>query len=674
MWFDFFAAALAAVAFLFLPGGLIVYSARRSLVESVGLGPILGVAFYSIAAAVYSQIGVGASWATLFMPFVLIALIVSVLFIRFGKGETEKGLCKEELLYVLSYALVGIAVVGIFFIKNLDGANSFYQAYDNNSHLNTIRTFIETGVYSSFGGGLRPDLISPFDESGSSFYPSAWYCLVAMAATAVDADITVAVNAVNCICASLIFPLSVLFAAKVVFRVDKKTLIIGAALAVCAAPFPWGFLTFGPLYPNLLSMVLFPAATACSVCFLRFGISRNTRIVAFLTAGTAVVALFFAQPNSIFAELVVLMPFFVSECVLRAWDRDGGFGPKVVFALIVSSVAMMLIWIAVYSLPVSTIRDVVEFNWPATVGKWQAFMDCLLYSFNTGAAQPLIALLVLLGMVKALSSKRTAWLAFSYAFACLIYLSSVSTEGFIKHLLSGFWYTDPYRLAAIAAIVSLPLIVLGARWMLDWLVSLLLKHENDTMLYLGSKVGSCAFALLFMVFLYGPSFSFAGCGQVNTGFGNVADKVKVQNSASSDNVLAPEERQFAERALQAIPKDAEIINEPNDGSGFLYALYDADNILYKRFALPSSGEKPESTVIRHGLDKVATDSGVKAAVNSFGAKYVLLLDRDGDLGKRIHFWSYYPDQWDGILRITDSTPGFEVVMAEGDMRLYKIVA
>ena len=318
------------------------------------------------------------------------------------------------------------------------------------------------------------------------------------------------------------------------------------------------------------------------------------------------------------------------------------------------------------------IRSVVEFNWPATVGKWQAFMDCLLYSFNTGAAQPLVALLVVVGAVKALSSRKTAWLAFSYAFACLIYLSSVSTEGFTKHLLSGFWYTDPYRLAATAAIVSLPLIVLGAKWTLDWITSLLTKHEKDTTLCLNSKVGVCAFALLFVVFLYGPSFSFAGCGSVDTGFGNIADKVKVQNSASVDNVLAPEERQFAEKALQMVPKDVEIVNEPNDGSGFLYALYDADNILYKWFALPSSGEEPESAVIRHSLDRVATDPEVKAAVNSFDAEYVLLLDRDGDPKKRIHLWSYYPDQWDGILRITDSTPGFEVVMAEGDMRLYKI--
>ena len=112
MWLDFFAAV-----FLFLPGGLIVYSARRSFVESVGFGPILSVVFYSIAAVVYPRIGIEASWATLFVPFLLISLIVSALFFRLGKRGADKGLGKEELLYVLLYALVGVVIVGIFAVR-----------------------------------------------------------------------------------------------------------------------------------------------------------------------------------------------------------------------------------------------------------------------------------------------------------------------------------------------------------------------------------------------------------------------------------------------------------------------------------------------------------------------------------------------------------------------------
>ncbi len=48
MWFDFMIAALSAIVFLFLPGGLFVYSARRSLIEAFGFAPILGLVFLFI--------------------------------------------------------------------------------------------------------------------------------------------------------------------------------------------------------------------------------------------------------------------------------------------------------------------------------------------------------------------------------------------------------------------------------------------------------------------------------------------------------------------------------------------------------------------------------------------------------------------------------------------------
>ena len=41
--------------------------------------------------------------------------------------------------------------------------------------------------------------------------------------------------------------------------------------------------------------------------------------------------------------------------------------------------------------------------------------------------------------------------------------------------------------------------------------------------------------------------------------------------------------------------------------------------------------------------------------------------------KNRYLFSYYPDQWTGIDAINDQTPGFEVVLSEGDMRLYRIV-
>ena len=81
------------------------------------------------------------------------------------------------------------------------------------------------------------------------------------------------------------------------------------------------------------------------------------------------------------------------------------------------------------------------------------------------------------------------------------------------------------------------------------------------------------------------------------------------------------------------------------------------------------------TQVRMSLDEYASDSEVRDAVASTGARYVLVLDMDGErTDERRFLSSYYPEQWEGINELTDDTPGFKVLLAEGDMRLYELTA
>ena len=65
---------------------------------------------------------------------------------------------------------------------------------------------------------------------------------------------------------------------------------------------------------------------------------------------------------------------------------------------------------------------------------------------------------------------------------------------------------------------------------------------------------------------------------------------------------------------------------------------------------------------------------MKLAARELNLKYVLLLKRDPSDGTGFYHLCYDEAQWRGIDGINDDTPGFEVVLAEGDMRLYKITA
>ena len=71
------------------------------------------------------------------------------------------------------------------------------------------------------------------------------------------------------------------------------------------------------------------------------------------------------------------------------------------------------------------------------------------------------------------------------------------------------------------------------------------------------------------------------------------------------------------------------------------------------------------------LDEIASNNDVKGAVDSVGAKYVLKLHQDPKSNDDRNWWD--PDEWIGLDSITDETPGFETVLSDGDMRLYRVM-
>ena len=62
---------------------------------------------------------------------------------------------------------------------------------------------------------------------------------------------------------------------------------------------------------------------------------------------------------------------------------------------------------------------------------------------------------------------------------------------------------------------------------------------------------------------------------------------------------------------------------------------------------------------------------IQEAVKASGARYVLLLDSD-KCKSRGHVFTYNPDDWDGIEKINDKTPGFTLLKKSGHSRLYRI--
>ena len=172
------------------------------------------------------------------------------------------------------YAIVGVAVGTVFFVRNLDTAASFYQAFDNVHHLNSIRSFVDSGNYSSFNSAVYLEsagsLASPYLWSSSSFYPSAWHGLVSMVVQALDIPITVGINAVNVMLLCVVFPLGVYELLKALTR-DKRLLFLGAFLSV-------GVIV--GLTNNLYSLYVIPITTGLGISRGLYSMGITVRYIA----------------------------------------------------------------------------------------------------------------------------------------------------------------------------------------------------------------------------------------------------------------------------------------------------------------------------------------------------------------------------------------------------------
>lgn len=79
-------------------------------------------------------------------------------------------------------------------------------------------------------------------------------------------------------------------------------------------------------------------------------------------------------------------------------------------------------------------------------------------------------------------------------------------------------------------------------------------------------------------------------------------------------------------------------------------------------------------MIRANLCNYMNDSATYDAVEDSGIRYVILFDIYDKDGERMYDAAKDLSLWKGIMNISDDTPGFEVVLAEDDMRLYRLTS
>ena len=129
--------------------------------------------------------------------------------------------------------LVGLAVCLFVFVSSLGTPDNLYCSYDTQTHLNTVRAFLDSGEWSvlNFTNYLaaRPEAI-PFTSVGA-FYPGAWHVVGAFVCDATGVPVTVGLNALIAVLCGIVFPLSAFSMIRALFPEFRLAVVAGALVA-----------------------------------------------------------------------------------------------------------------------------------------------------------------------------------------------------------------------------------------------------------------------------------------------------------------------------------------------------------------------------------------------------------------------------------------------------------
>lgn len=717
MW-DVFALAVAVeAAVAFVPAAVALGALRLDRTISLTLAPALTAFFVTALTIVYRVAGVPCSWETIVLPLVGVAAAAALAAVlaRRARGlrpaardaqqrrDARLRACRLALAVV-----VGVAAGAFVFAGNLESAGSYLQELDNVHHLGQIRAYLETGLWSPFDATMYPGDDARFDASAQGgFYPSVWALFAALAADATGAPVAVAANATTFMFGFVAYPVGMWAFLETVFPDRPATVALGSCAAVAFGAFPYGFITFGPLYPNLVSFALIPGVATAFIALFDAARSRAQRIGCAVAFAIGLVGVALAQPNGAFS-LGVLVLFFIAQRCARAggqwWTRRHAVETKaarrrllaVKLAFAVGFLVLAaLLWIALFFAP--PLRSVVTHMWASFNTVPQAILGILGTSFTQFAPSVVLGALIVVGAVWTLVHREYVWLTCSYTFMSGIYFVCAVSNGFVKSLTSGFWYTDAARLAGTLVIIGVPLAAIGLTVVVRAILRAadrvhlrragdlageqdrrvgrsVLRVRRDARRAPGEALVAGVVAAVFLVLAFFPSIPPSDGRIFSTQMGSVAYSISQQYGPEGPKIYDAEEQAFVERALEVLPEDAVVLNEPNDGSGFAYCA-DGLNVVYRylrEFDGPT--ELAAGRTVRLGLADIAEDAEVAEAVRELGAEYLIQLDQ-GDFERESHYlFTYEPEKWTGIDAVNDDTPGFEVVLAEGDMRLYRIAA
>ena len=716
MWLEFFQSVVVIIALLYVPGVILLHASGMPKPWALVSAPLVSCALFFIEGEIFSALNIPIPLAVMVLVPLLIAVLVNgyVFYVApkhkedlrdekpvksketlTGKQSTSPVpafICEELPFWMpLLYVAVGLLTVGLLFLPTLPSASSFVQGWDIVHHLDVTQAMIESQKYSSIHYDFYSTVetaITPWEPGSSGFYPSGWNIIVALTTQLVSTTVPIAGNALNFVSAAIIFPLSICSVIAKVLPKHRIALVSGAFVCLAFFVFPWSLLIYGPIFPNTVAFCVMPSIWWIFMQMTRSKTPKHDLIWLIVIFVLGLITLFILHPSTIFSSIVVLLPWSFAR-IGESKRRVVLFGKQIkpVTLAYVFFIFALVIWSVFYY--VLIVRGVaLNFWWSAYSSLQDAIlhalgMDFIGQSYAGGelvSPQPILSICVLVGAVWTFKHKQARWMVSAFMYLSILCIFIITFDVPLKGYLSGFWYTDPFRIAASCVIMAIPLAALGlatlAEAALETFASWREKAsqaqtEAQTCVFctvwakplIVGAVIACVVVLNYVVPM--PNLKSEEPIPAATAFKQASEK------AYGDHyILTSEELEFLRRVELTVPAGAVIANLPQDGSLWAYGTNDL-HVLWRFPNGYDASERPASAILRKRLNRITSDPEVLQTVRDLNVQYVLILNNVVDYSNAVTS-TYKPGTFRGITQITDTTPGFEVVLEEGSMRLYKI--
>ena len=603
----------------------------------------------------------------LLIPTAVLLVIYSLIKHRYGSSNNKA----NQLLILSLYVLIGILLVLLVLFKHQHGFGAFQPDNDNATHLAIIKNMASSKILSVLSTSAYFDTsVSPDINTAGSFYPSIFHLLAALSILTSGVAVQTAENITAAVIIAMVYMSGCYALFRAIEPSNRNLTIAGVVGSLLIVGFPWRFIVWGPLYPNLLSLSLIPAALSVEIEICN-SIKENKldlrQVFLFLLT---IIAVSGSHPNGLFT-LGVLSIGLLSDTLfskVRATTKKGKFIP--VFATLGFLACVIAIWTICFLLP--AFQGVVNYKWPANQSLHKAVISLLFFGFTRDSGDPILLILLCIGIVHTMRKKEFRWLVASYLLTAFMFIIAVSSDGVVKQYLCGFWYCDHNRIAACTSLAAMPLICIGIASVFSLLDNSVSNwHSIKTK---GTPIIKLSASVLIILIVCFPFFIDNYLGYPTT-FQDYKRLLDYKFDKESPSVYSSDEVDFVDKSDKLIKPGAKVINIPFDGSCLAYDIQGL-NTYYRDPHISGSKNSTEtehSWLYRKQLSNYLDCQQIRDALKNDHIEYVLLLDDGESEGEpERYFAGYNENDWSGITSINENTPGFSLVLAKDDMKLYRI--